>query len=430
MMLAMKVAPVATLALCLVAGAASAQDAEDNAEAARLRWGAVLDLRAVRSGTAESWLSGGLGKTRYGALDGHPANLLALGQASVVADAKLSEVLGAHLQANFDADPDAALQRARAGLVEAFVFFRPEPTPWLRLRLKGGLFFPLISFEHPGPAWTTAHTITPSAINSWVGEELRSTGFEGIAAWRGARHEVSLLASVFSNNDPAGTLLSWRGWALHDRQTAVFDRLPLPPSSPFAAGDPFGGPRWTSPIREIDGRLGYQYGAAWSMDGVFDVRASFWDNRAEPSAFDGFQLGWYTEMLSAGARVRLPRGAEVIAQYMDGTTEAGEVDDGRLLVDNRFRAAFVLLTGARGPHRVTGRYDWFEVEDRDIVRAVDPNDEDGHAWTVAYVASLNDTTRVALEWLQVTSNRSARGLLGLPSRAAERQLQASLKVAF
>jgi hypothetical protein len=422
------VKPVSAAVLTLaVAGAAAPARCED----AGLRWGAVLDLRGVRSSESPSWLSGGLGKTRYGALDGDTAHLFALGQASFVADAKLSEVLGAHFQANFDADPDPALQRARAGLVEAFAFYRPEPTPWLRVRLKGGLFFPFISLEHPGRAWTTAHTITPSAINSWVGEELRSTGIEGVAAWRGARHEGSLLFSLFSNNDPAGTLLSWRGWAMHDRQTAVFDQLPLPPTSTFAAGSPFAGnPRWTSPIREVDGRLGYHVGAAWSMDGVFDARASFWDNNGDPAAFDGFQLAWYTEMLSAGARVRLPRGAEAIAQYMDGTTEAGEDADGALLVNNRFRAAFVLLTAAHGRHRVTGRYDWFEVEDRDALVVVDPNAEDGHAWTLAYVATLGEATRLAVEWLQVTSTRPARSSLALPPRAGEGQLQASVRLLF
>jgi hypothetical protein len=420
-------APAGTLALLVFAATATAQEDDDRA----LRWGAVLDLRAVRSSASESWLAGGLGKTRYGALDGDAASVLALGQASLVADAKASEVLGAHFHANFDADPDPAIGRARVGLVEAFAHFRPEPTPWLRLRFKGGLFFPQISFEHPGRAWTTAHTITPSAINAWVGEELRSTGVEGVAAWRGDRHEGSVLLAVFSNNDPAGTLLSWRGWAMHDRQTAAFDQLPLPPIASLAPGAAFGGlPGWTAPIREVDGRLGYQYGAAWSMDGAFDARASFWDNRGDPGAFDGFQYAWYTEVWSAGARVRLPRGAEAIAQLMDGTTEMGEAADGSLLVDNRFRAGFVLLTGSRGRHRMTGRYDWFDVEDRDALAAEDPNDEDGHAWTLAYLATLSDAARVVVEWLQVASIRASRGDLGLAPRARETQVQASLRLSF
>ena len=418
----------AVLALSLCASAAGAQEADDGA----LRWGALLDLRAARSSGSESWLSGGLGKTRYGALNGSTAHQLALGQASLVADAKVSEILGAHVQVNLDAEPDAAAQRARAGLVEAFAFYRPEPTPRLRLRLKGGLFFPAISLEHPGLAWSTAHTITPSAINAWVGEELRSTGVEAVVAWSGDRHELSLLTSVFSNNDPAGTLLSWRGWAMHDRQTAAFDQLPLAPIASLAPGGEFEeAAAWSSPVREIDGRLGYHVGAEWTMRGVADVRASFWDNNGDPAAFDGFQYAWYTEMLSLGARARLPGGAEAIAQYMDGTTEMGEEVPGRgFPVNNRFRAAFVLLTGARGPHRLTGRYDWFDVEDRDLFRLEDANDEDGHAWTFAYLATVNEHARLALEWLDVTSTRDSRVDLGLAPRGRERQIQASLRLVF
>jgi hypothetical protein len=255
---------------------------------------------------------------------------------------------------------------------------------------------------------------------------------------------VSLLTSIFSNNDPAGTLLSWRGWALHDRQTAAFDRLPLAPSARFTAGGPFAGlPPWTAPIREVDGRLGYQVGATWTMDDRVHVRASFWDNNGDPAAFDGFQYAWYTEMLSVGARLKLPRDIEAIAQYMDGTTEMGETPEGLLAVDNRFRAAFVLLTGARGRHRLSGRYDWFDVEDRDVFAIADPNDEDGHAWTLAYLATLNDSARLAVEWLHVTGTRSLLTGVGLPpntgetrpaatapSRAREGQLQASLRLTF
>ena len=424
---------VMAAAVLLAAPALPAQDAEPEPDHdVRLTWGALFDLRAARGSAETPWLSSGFGKTRYGAHAEGGRALFAVAQASFVADAEITPILTAHVQANVDAEPDPGLLRATAGLVEAFAVFRPEPSPRLRLRLKGGMFFPLISFEHPGKAWSTVHSITPSAINAWVGEEVRATGVEGTAAFRGDRHELSATVALFANNDPAGTLLSWRGWALHDRQTATFDRLPLPPLPSFAGPDPIFGRQapWDAPIREIDGRLGYYVGAAWSMDGVADVRAMFWDNDADPVAFDGFQYGWYTEFLSAGARVRLPRGVELIAQYMDGTTEMGELPDGALAVDNRFRAGFVLATAAAGRHRLTARYDLFDVEDRDPLTDLDPNDEDGSAWTAAYQLTLHDAARLAVEWLHVDSARRAREGLGLPADAAENQLQASLRLAF
>jgi hypothetical protein len=415
--------------LVLAAARASAQ--EEEAEP-RLQWGALLDLRAARGSEEVSWLDGGLGKTRYGAKANGGRDLLAIGQASLVADARLTEILGAHVQVNLDADPDPANQRARVGLVEAFATFRPEPSPRVRLRFKGGLFFPPISLEHPGKAWSTVHTITPSAINAWVGEEVRATGIEATAAFRPGRHELSATAALFSNNDPAGTLLSWRGWALHDRQTAVFDELPLAPLPSLGPGGPFqeDPPPWDAPIREVDGRLGYYAGLGWAMDADHEVRAMFWDNNADPAAFDGFQYGWYTEFWSVAARFGLPKGAVLLAQYMDGTTEMGDLGDGVLAVDNRFRSAYALATAAYGRHRFTGRYDWFDVEDRDVLAVEDPNGEDGHAWTAAYLLTLHETTRLAVEWLRVASTRASRADLGLDTEATETQVQASLRIAF
>ena len=414
--------------LLLAAARASAQDAEPEP---RLRWGALLDLRAVRGSEQVSWLDSGLGKTRYGARANGGRDVLAIGQASLVADAALTEILGAHVQVNLDADPDPANQRARLGLVEAFATFRPEPSPRVRLRFKGGMFFPPISLEHPGKAWSTVHTITPSAINAWVGEEVRATGLEAVAAFRPGRHELSATAALFSNNDPAGTLLSWRGWALHDRQTAAFDELPLAPIASFAPGGPFQDlPSWDAPIREVDGRIGYYAGVGWTMDSEHELRAMFWDNNADPAAFDGFQYGWYTEFWSLGARVGLPGDAVLLAQYMDGTTEMGDVGGGVLAVDNRFRSAYALVTAGFGRHRVSGRYDWFDVEDRDLFAAEDPNDEDGHAWTAAYLLTLHETTRLAVEWLRVTSTRASRSDLGLDPGSTETQLQSSLRLVF
>jgi hypothetical protein len=428
----MRAAAAVAAGILIAASTAPAQDAEpEPGEGARITWGAVLDLRAARGSEEKAWLDGGLGKTRYGAPSGVGRTQFAVGQASLVADAALSEILAAHVQVNLDAEPNAAVSRARAGLVEAFALFRPEPSPRLRLRFKGGMFFPPISFEHPGPAWSTVHSITPSAINAWVGEELRSTGLEATAAYRGDRHELSATGALFSNNDPAGTLLSWRGWALHDRQTAAFDHLPIAPLPSFGPGGPFERhAKWVSPIREVDGHLGYSFGAAWSMDGVFDVRGSFWDNDADPTVFDGFQYGWYTEFWSAGARLRLPGRVELIGQYLDGTTVMGERPDATPAVDNGFRAGFVLATAAFGRHRLTARYDTFEVEDDDALVAEDPNAEDGTAWMVAYQATLGGSARLAVEWLRVDSTREARRGLGLAPHAVEDQVQASLRLMF
>lgn len=393
----------------------------------------IVDARIGRSDAPRGWLDGGLGKVRYGATAARPdetAAFAALSQASLVVDARASEVLGAHVQVNLDAEPDPTATRAHAGLVEAFLRYAPEPTPWLRVQARAGLFFPPISLEHTGVAWSTVHTLTPSAINTWVGEEVRAAGAELRASARAGQHDVSVVGAVFGDNDPAGTLLSWRGWALHDRQTAAGERVPLADIPSLRDGGIFGRlPRWSAPIREVDGRLGYYAGAAWRLVGRAEVQALFLDNNGDPAAFDGFQYGWHTESWSAGTRLRLGR-VELVGQWMDGTTQMGLPPGQPAMVENAFRSLYGLATAKLGRHRLTARYDAFEVEDLDPNRAADANDEDGHAWTVAYAVTLGDSAHAIAEWVRVESDRAVRAQLGDPLRAAEDQLQVAVRFVF
>ncbi|HET7747265.1 MAG TPA: hypothetical protein VFM29_08185, partial [Vicinamibacteria bacterium] len=148
----------ATILLALVFVAASA-----GAEEPTVALHGILDARIGRSDAPRGWLEGGLGKVRYGATAARPdepATFAALSQASLVVEARASEVLGAHVQVNLDAEPDPTATRAHVGLVEAFARYAPEPTPWLRVQAKAGLFFPPISLEHTGVAWSTVRTLT------------------------------------------------------------------------------------------------------------------------------------------------------------------------------------------------------------------------------------------------------------------------------
>src|SRR6185295_7315933 len=92
-----------------------------------------------------------------------------------------------------------------------------------------GLMWPPVSLEHEGADWHVADTITPSAINSWIGEEVRPVALEGTVSISAGDHKLRTTAAIFAANDTSGTLLTFRGWALHDRTTLAFNRWPLPP---------------------------------------------------------------------------------------------------------------------------------------------------------------------------------------------------------
>ena len=42
--------------------------------------------------------------------------------------------------------------------------------------------WPPVSLEHEGADWHVQDSITPSAINSWIGEEVRPVALEGTLA--------------------------------------------------------------------------------------------------------------------------------------------------------------------------------------------------------------------------------------------------------
>jgi hypothetical protein len=417
--------------LVALASATPGATQEDTEGDLHVTVGGVAEVRYAHTGDTQSWLDGGLGKTRYGSKQGERADLLTVPLVALVVDANFQEILTAHVHLDADAEPDAALDRGRVGLVEAYLGYRNDLSRLVRLRVRGGLFFPPISREHLGPAWTTVYTITPSAVNSWVGEEVRATGVETRLGMVSGENELWLTGAAFGGNDPSGTLLMWRGWALHDRQTVTGEKLPLPPISSIGPGHLFAHQApWASPIREVDGRLGFYAGARLRAAGRLDVDGLYFDSRGDPSAFDGKQYAWATRFWNGGARLRLPSGFEVLGQYMDGETAMGRLPSGVLMSDIDYEAWYVLGTLVRGPLRVSVRYDRFSAVNRDIFLVEDDNDEDGHAWTGAVMVEAGRHVRLMCEWLHVESDRPFRTDLGLPVHAREDLAQLGVRFAF
>src|ERR1700753_3075273 len=98
--------------------------------------------------------------------------------------------------------------------LEAYLRYAPAADGNLSWSVKAGAFFPTISLENDDLGWASPYTLTPSAINSWIGEELRTIGSEGIMKVRTENAgTLSFTGALFCCNDPAGILLADRGWA-------------------------------------------------------------------------------------------------------------------------------------------------------------------------------------------------------------------------
>jgi hypothetical protein len=147
-------------------------------------------------------------------------------------------------------------QRTFFDFLEAYLRYRPVSTTAWRWSVKAGAFFPPVSLENTELGWTSPWTLTPSAINTWVGEELRTIGTEGMLEWRSEARTLAFMASIYGWNDPAGVLVADRGWALHDRVTGLIDRPREPDAIAYALHVPT--PLYTYEVLEIDNRPGWR----------------------------------------------------------------------------------------------------------------------------------------------------------------------------
>ena len=387
------------------------------------------DGRAFATSGEAGWLDEGLGKTRYGGKAGDAGNRPGLTPAdlSLLVRTDWSWTLAGHVHLQY-----APEQEEPVDVVEAWLGYRPAPRGRLRVAARAGLYFPHISREHTGMAWTSPYSITPSAANSWVGEEIRALGTEVQLSRRGDQSQVSLTFGLFGFNDPAGTLLAFRGWALGDVKAAAFSRLPLAPLPSIGVPEAFlkRQVRWVQPICEVDGRVGHHVAldAAWGRR--LQVGAFYYDNNGDPRALEHQQYGWDTRFANFYVQSETPGGLTLIAQYMTGVTAMGwRQSNGQMPVDVDYAAGFVLVSQQTGSHRLTARHDRFTAGDRTFV-AEDDNNEDGSAWTLALGRELGPRDQIIVEYLRVASTRPARLTIGVDPAQVQTQIQMSYRKRF
>jgi hypothetical protein len=409
-----------------MAALAASSSAAAESEGATARVDLGLDVSILRSSGHPSWLEGSAGKLRFDPdHDGFSLSRGFLDYEGLVTDTVKAHFL---LEAYDDGISSPV------DVTEAYLEWRPIPRSANRYRVKFGAFYPRISLENVGPGWSSPYSISPSAINTWVGEELRSVGLE--VSWSrriqalGDAHTFSLNAAVFGGNDPAGGLIAWKGWSIHDRQSRFNDEVPLPPIPRIQPGDwweeqdPF-----ITPLLEIDEKPGYYVNAEWRYGNRFIVRAMHYDNLADPEGIENNQFAWWTYFDHVALQATLPWDIGLLAQWMDGYTAWGRFENGVYSVDVTFLSNYVLLTRAFDQHRITARYDHFEMAEADTT-PLDENSERGHGWTLSYQYSPTDNLTLAAEWIRIFTERPAWAYFDLDTRQTETQLQVAFRLRF
>jgi len=375
---------------------------------------AYIDGRLVAAPGETSWTDGGLGKTRFG--DG--GTDARFGGAAVAGTAQLTPALLALGEIQFQ-----TTDRPSVNVIEAYLRYRPVSLSRWRWSVQAGAFLPPISLENDAIGWISPWTLTPSAINSWVGEELRAFGAEGRVEWRGDVAIWELRGALFRRNDPAGKLLAERGWSLSDLTSGLGSRLREPDAtdggqSPANRYDPF---------RNIGTRIGGYANLDWHAPGRGQVSLMRYDNRADPTAHaDSGVFAWHTWFWSLGASTDTGP-IRWIAQAMDGATVIEPVDG--MLFRTRFRSAFLLAGWNRGHWRPALRIEHFSTHDGRSAAGI-PQGEHGNTVTAALNWRPRDWLRLTAEVLRIASVRTQRADTGLLPAAKVTQVQLGIRLIY
>lgn len=389
----------------------------------------IFDFRASHIDSSDKgYLIGGQGKLGLG--DG-----VHLSAAQIGAELSVSWDNGLSAHGVFNAYPEATGdgEDTALGLTEIYLKYRSLPTSsGYRFQTKVGLFYPEISLENNAYAWASKDTLDSSTLNTWIGEEIRVVGSEikltRLGRINNDKYDLSLSATAFINNDPAGALLAWHGWAISNRQT-LWNEQRIFPWFPARedGGELAGQADKSDPFLELDNRVGYHTRAEWKLRGKGSISAGYYNNRATPYKVVDGQYGWQTRFYHLGTRWRLSQDLSLTAQYLSGDTlmqNEQRVD----MVKNDYASGFVALhynwraLVANKKHKSTLRVEDFSVTDNDKTEG-DDNNENGQALTLNHSYRLSKQWFLSAEFTVIDSHRPARSYTGQSVDLVETQWQ-------
>jgi len=394
-----------------------------NSTAVEHQFKGLIDLRLYSVDAvdnSESYLAGNYGK--YGFDQGSGISLAQLG---LQYHANWDNGLSATIVANGYAGGVENSDNEAIGLTEAYLSYKslPNQDGW-RYRVKTGIFYPKISMENIATAWSTPYTLTSSSLNAWLGEEMRSTGFEftldKLGKFANNDHNFSLDISLFQNNDTLGAMLAWHGWAIGSRQTLMHEKLIV---QPFFAreGDLKNQAALSDPFIELDSKFGGHIVGRWQYKNTTKFNIGYYDNNANPDVVENGQYTWPTKFIHLGLKVKLTKKTELISQFMQGNTYM-QSPYGNKVVDNDFKNGFMMLRRYWGEHHVAIRLEKFSVDDLDQTVG-DNNNESGEAFTLSYRYRLTKHSFLQMEYNYLDSVRASRYYLWQPINLIEQQLQ-------
>lgn len=363
------------------------------------------DLRIVAPDSQVTWIDGGLGKFRFGGTQPDPDFRFAeaVGQATVSLDDDLRVVTTLRVE------PE---QRTGIDALDAYLVYTPVSSGEWSWSAKAGAFFAPFSLENTDLGWTSPYTLTPSAIDSWFGDELRTIGSEITVRRQTSLGTIAFTGALFCCDDPAGVLMADRGWSFDDRPTGLFEEPHLPNATLTLLGRT--APDRTEMFSEIDNRVGWYTGARWTIPDAGTLSIYRYDNDTDPTKHNDDYFAWHTRFWNAGWESHVG-GFSLLAQALRGETT---IDPASPLT-TEFQSAYGLVAyDFDDAWRVAGRIETFRTHEANAALS-----EDGHALTAALSWMPRDWLRVTGEAIALDSKRGEYVLDGLASSQSQVQFQ-------
>jgi len=346
-----------------------------------------------------NWMDGGVGILRF-----NDDDEFMLTQAAIEMSGDLMSNFSFDIVGNYNPDGEK-----KFGLTEAYLTYSPL-NKGLKHQAKLGLFYPQMSLENTATGWTSPYTYSFSAINSWIAEEQRMLGAQWSITRSGRKnnspHSFTALASIYKGNDGLGSLLVWRGWAQHNKQTLYNEKVSF--ANYFSLQEsPINTPNNVEPFIETDSDWGYYLGAHWRYLKQTDVRIYYYDNKGDPLAIEkNRQYAWKTRYYSVSMQHRFSKQFRVLAQWLAGDTGMGTQKDG---VYTDISSWYVMFSYKFGDHRFSLRHDQFKVKETDLNRH-DPNNSNGDSFTLAWRYDFDKNWNIGAEFINSTSYNENRTL--------------------
>lgn len=337
-----------------------------------------------------SWVSGGFGRYDAGGQGLNEGGGVAIGDVQLGFDWQPFRHVLVHAHGDARAEP-AENRGTGAGLVAAWVEGSWEHGH-SEFLVRAGQFFPGTSRENVAGLWSSPYTVSDSALNVWVAQEVRPIGVN--AEWRLLTTTALVTTSVtaFRGNDTMGALLAWRGWTSGSRLTVYNEVLPLPPLRSLDqifkkqrrdGTKPFGA--------DLDGRTGYAARVRYTLPERFSIQFTRMDNQGDRALHRG-EYAWQTPFNAVGADAHAGD-ATFASEWMWGKSGMGNPQGPSVDID--FYAAYLLGSYKTGRNRFSARYEIFQTHD------TPEYDEHGRGWTLSYLRDLTSHIRGGIEFTQI-----------------------------